>query len=231
MQCHLSRSWPSILAALSLSLAATPSASAQEQPEANEEMSAREHFQRGSELADEGECDAAIDHFEAGYELSERALFLFNVAECAREVGRHELARKHYERYLDEDPEGVKADAARQRLEELPEEEDEDGAGASESGDGKGSGSGGESEEPAEAPTPSETAAAAQTTDAGADASSGQPLDTGSDKPIWTRWPLWVGVGAAVAAAVVIPVALTQSGGGGGSGCGANCEVVSFDNM
>ncbi|MEM9193683.1 MAG: tetratricopeptide repeat protein [Myxococcota bacterium] len=81
---------------------------------------AREHYERGVALVEEAEYRDALHQFAAGYELSERPLFLFNMAECARELGEVARARRLYEDYLREDPDGRMRAAAERRLEGLP---------------------------------------------------------------------------------------------------------------
>lgn len=89
-------------------------------PVAAQSDRAREHFTAGSSLVEQGLFDDAYAEFAAGYGLSQRPLFLFNMGECARQAGRTETARRDYERYLAVDPDGSMADVARGRLEELP---------------------------------------------------------------------------------------------------------------
>jgi hypothetical protein len=77
---------------------------------------ARAHFTAGQELVAHRQFDDAYREFESGYALSGRALFLFNMAECARESGRTSQARIDYARYLAADPDGSQAEVARERL-------------------------------------------------------------------------------------------------------------------
>ena len=223
MQLPVLRFFSQIAVATLLGLVAVPAASAQDGPSAGDQARAREHFEKGSELASDGKCDEAIEHFETGYELSERPLFLFNAAECARKVGRSELARQDYRSYLEQEPDGQMAQTARQRLEELggAEEAEADPEPEATSGEAQRA-------EAQRAPTPAETAAASDPADVSADPSATPSDDAGTRRPLWKRWPLWAGVGAAVVAAVVVPVAVRQTGGNGAS-CGGNCQVVDFD--
>src|SRR5262245_17494474 len=65
---------------------------------------AKAYFERGSAHYKAGRYLEARAEFAAGYELSHRPLFLFNMAECSRLDGNLELAREGYERYLREAP-------------------------------------------------------------------------------------------------------------------------------
>lgn len=79
---------------------------------------ARTHFAAGKQLVGADRYAEALVEFTAGYELSKRALFLFNMGECARMLG-DTRAREYYERYLAAEPGGTFADAARARLSQL----------------------------------------------------------------------------------------------------------------
>src|SRR5262249_31113378 len=58
----------------------------------------------------------ALAEFAAGYEMSHRALFLFNMGECARLSEQATRAREYYERYLAAEPNGSYAALAHRRL-------------------------------------------------------------------------------------------------------------------
>jgi hypothetical protein len=81
---------------------------------------ARLAFERGETLYKEGRYAEARAEFAAGYELSHRPLFLFNMAECSRLDHEPALARTQYERYMSEAPTGELVSLARQRLAALP---------------------------------------------------------------------------------------------------------------
>lgn len=211
-----------LCAVVASTLAAASSAAAQPELTEQERARAREHFERGRELADQGDCNAALGHFQAGYELSGRPLFLFNAGECARQAGRTDVAREHYEGYLEQEPDGEMADIARERLEQLPapSEDMEDVDSVEDTAPDAAPGP------ETQTPTPAEAAAASEVA-RGAERRR-RPLAGGeSERSVWRSWPLWLSVGVVVAAAVAIPIAITQSGGGGPS-CGSNCEIVDF---
>ncbi|MFZ5481264.1 MAG: hypothetical protein ACOZNI_31180 [Myxococcota bacterium] len=60
---------------------------------------ARELFQNGSELYEEGQYEAAIVAWEEAYRLSSRPLLLFNIANALERLGRWQEAMKYLTRY------------------------------------------------------------------------------------------------------------------------------------
>jgi hypothetical protein len=103
--------------AVLLALAARP-IHAQPQPPADDsrQAEAKAYFERGVAHYKEGKYLEARAEFAAGYELSHKPLFLFNMAECSRLDGNLDLAREGYERYLREAPNGSESALAKQRL-------------------------------------------------------------------------------------------------------------------
>lgn len=80
---------------------------------------AKDHFEHGQTLFNGGHYLEARVEFMAGFDLSHRALFLFNAAECSRLVGERDAAREGYTRYLQLEPSGNFAALAHQRLTDL----------------------------------------------------------------------------------------------------------------
>ncbi|MGE0788029.1 MAG: tol-pal system YbgF family protein [Sandaracinaceae bacterium] len=103
------------LAAMLVVLGASHRAHAQDA-----EAAARARYAEGVRLLDAGDTRAAYTEFEAGYQLSHRPLFLFNMGECARQMGEPDRARRDYEGYLAAEPSGAMSATARRRLAELP---------------------------------------------------------------------------------------------------------------
>lgn len=85
-------------------------------PAGDADAQARARYAEGQRLTAAGQYREALAAFTAGYALSRRPAFLFNMAECSRKLGDLEQARAYYERYLAEDPRGPLATTARQRL-------------------------------------------------------------------------------------------------------------------
>ncbi|UJR79721.1 tetratricopeptide repeat protein [Sandaracinus amylolyticus] len=173
---------------------------------------ARARFDAGQALVAERRFDDAYAEFEAGYALSQRPLFLFNMAECAREAGRTSRARVDYARYLDADPTGTHAEIARERLailgpEPAPQEEPAT-----------------EIASPPVVPTPEEAAATV--------VESTEPIaPPGTDTrgpELWEDWPFWTvigGVVVAIAAATTVAVLATNDGG---IECSTGCALVDW---
>jgi len=61
---------------------------------------AREKFTQGNEAYARGEFREALDAFDAAYRLAPLPGFLFNVAQCRRQLGSYERAAHFYRRYL-----------------------------------------------------------------------------------------------------------------------------------
>lgn len=91
--------------------------SAQEGSEA--EHQARAHFEAGRRLVEAESFLAARTEFQRGFEYSLRPLFLFNMAECARELGDSGAARREYSEYLRIEPDGDFSRLATRRLRAL----------------------------------------------------------------------------------------------------------------
>jgi tetratricopeptide (TPR) repeat protein len=166
------------------------------------EASAREHYRAAVAHFDAGRYLEAQAGFAAGYEISHKPGFLWNMAECARSLKNSERALELYKRYLKEAPPGAqRRGEAEQHVREL-----EAAALA---------------HQPAPlvpivpVPTPGEGPASppgpyaqpAPTAPAGAFAVA-PTTDTQTSTPITKRWWFWAGagallVGAATTAAIV----------------------------
>jgi tetratricopeptide (TPR) repeat protein len=109
-----------VMFATALAATAAHAQPAHAQPAASNDQVARDHYDRGKQLAADGQFAAAYGEFSAGYDASPRALFLFNMAECERQLGNAPRARDFYERFLAASPNDALAQTARTRLSELP---------------------------------------------------------------------------------------------------------------
>jgi hypothetical protein len=116
-----SKSMRSACCALAVMLRAAIPASAQPSRDAQTEVDqlAKRHFERGTRLLDARRFAEASDEFATGYELSHRAVFLFDMAECQRLLHRGAQAKALYQRYLATGASDELADTARARLIEL----------------------------------------------------------------------------------------------------------------
>lgn len=76
---------------------------------------AKKAFKQGQELYNKGDYKGALKQFSRGYKLSGKGGFLFNMAECARQIASKKLAREMYLRYVREHPRGKhRAEAIKQ---------------------------------------------------------------------------------------------------------------------
>jgi hypothetical protein len=69
---------------------------------ADEEASA--HYKRGRSLYNVSEYRAALDEFKQAYVAHEDPAFLYNIAQCHRQLGNHREAVTFYKRFLNESP-------------------------------------------------------------------------------------------------------------------------------
>jgi hypothetical protein len=63
---------------------------------------AAQRFQKGVELFDEGEHEAALAEFHWAYSLKPHFAVLYNIAQCYYATGEHEKALEYFKRYMDE---------------------------------------------------------------------------------------------------------------------------------
>ena len=91
----------SIMARLVLAVAVAGTALAQE---TDVDQQARDYFDRGTAAFDQGRHVEALAAFSAGYELSKKPAFLYNMAECARLIGDRGRAYELYKRFREATP-------------------------------------------------------------------------------------------------------------------------------
>jgi tetratricopeptide (TPR) repeat protein len=174
---------------------------------ADAEASAREHFARGQRLTSRGDYAAAYREFAAGYALTERPLFLFNMAEAARASGDTARARENYQRFLQADPGNALASTAQTRLAAL------------------------EPESPA-APAPSDPSPepprlfpppATAPTDDGVPATRVAIAPATAPVPLYKKWPFWAVVGGVLISGTIVYAATRSE-----PACGAGCTQLNF---
>jgi tetratricopeptide (TPR) repeat protein len=90
--------WCAVALGVLLSLAALPVVAAEVSEEAKAQ--AREKFTQGNAAYERGEFRQALVAFDAAYKLAPLPGFLFNVAQCHRQLGAYERAAFFYRRYL-----------------------------------------------------------------------------------------------------------------------------------
>ncbi len=90
------------LLTLTATLALALPVAAQSEPSEEAVAEAREHFERGVELFNEGRNDAALAEFTRAYELAPAPPVLYNIARVREALGHAVQAADAYERYLEE---------------------------------------------------------------------------------------------------------------------------------
>jgi hypothetical protein len=186
---------------------------------------ARAQFQRAESSFNLGKFEEALAAYEAAYKAKPLSGFLFNIAQCQRNLGHHERALFFYRRYLALEPESPN----RALVEGLIAEEEKKMAAAEPPSPTA------PAADPAVTPPPPPAAGPSPTTPAPAsvsppppdlnapapsatspspmmiaDAPRMTPVET--NPPIYRRWWFWTAVGAVVAGAVITTVAVSSSG-------------------
>jgi hypothetical protein len=217
-----------------VAMVATPRSSlAQKAPakaSADAEASAREHFQRGQRLSTRGDYAAAYREFAAGYALTERPLFLFNMAEAARASGDIAKARDNYQRFVQVDPNNALAATAQARLAALdpPAATTPDAAGPASPAPGATTPAVtmvpfGPNPEPPRPPPPPWTASPAPPALGPTPSERITLAPIGAPVPVWKKWPFWAIVGGVlVSGSIVYAVSRDEPR------CGDGCTQINF---
>lgn len=66
------------------------------------EQAARAAFRAATQAYNLGQFEVALKHYEEAYAFKQHLGFLFNIAQCHRQLGHHEPAIFYYRRYLTE---------------------------------------------------------------------------------------------------------------------------------
>jgi tetratricopeptide (TPR) repeat protein len=148
-------------------------------------VAARRHFERAEKLFALGRFEAALTEYEAAFEARPLPGFLFNIAQCHRNLGNHDAAIFSFRKYLRLSPEAENRDDVLDLIANLEKEKQRAEARRA-------------AEEDARrlAPTPPPPSA-----------------DRRKRKPIYTRWWFWTGVVAAGAGAGTGAYLLTRDQG------------------
>lgn len=102
----------SVLAILSLLIAARPAV-------ADDVVTAREHYRRGTNAFNLGHYDEAIKEYEAAYQIKDDPALLFNIAQAYRLAGQNEAAIRVYKSFIHQVPESPQRPEVEQRIAEL----------------------------------------------------------------------------------------------------------------
>ena len=106
------------LAVPAATLVGSPAAQAQpeDKPATDKKQQAKQYVDQGLAAQAAGKYDEALELYRKAYDLVPHPLLLFNMAQATRLAGRAIAARDLYLRYLDVEPQGVQARAAREIL-------------------------------------------------------------------------------------------------------------------
>jgi tetratricopeptide (TPR) repeat protein len=188
---------------------------------AGDEKEARRLFERAELSFNVGKFGEALTDYQAAYEAKPLPGFLFNIAQCYRNMGNFERARFFFRRYLALEPRAPNRHRVDELIDEMSKQLEAKPADASpppaaaltpppvatpvsplelKTGD-----------EPLPPTSPVGGAAPALAESAGTSA----PLVTATAsaparRPVWKRWWFWTGVGAVVAGGAVAAFLLTR---------------------
>jgi len=87
--------------------------------QAENRAKAREAFQRGTQHYDLSEYEPALEAFKEAYRSFEEPTFLFNIAQCYRQLGDHQKALRFYRTYLIKVPAAPNRDEVKQLIAQL----------------------------------------------------------------------------------------------------------------
>lgn len=169
---------------------------------AQDRAKARAAFHSGSQHYNLGEFQQALDSFREAYRNYEDPSFLYNIAQCERQLGHKREAVREYRAYLNNSDNADNRDSVRQIIAQLEREiaiDDQRAAAAAAAA-------------AAARPTPPAVVTTiAEPTPATLTTSTPSKIDR---KPVYKKWWVWTIVGGVVAAgaAAGLAVALTRTG-------------------
>ena len=194
-------SLPLLLATAGVSAQAEPAAGEPERDEAHvaRDSEARHLFEAGRNAYDDGRYKDALDYFQHGYELSQRAQLLYNVGQAADRLRKDQVAVDAFKLYLEKLPAAENRAQVEERIRVLDEVLAERRAAGA-------------------APVAATTRAEPSPPAAGplAPEAAPPPRDE-SDDNLLNQWWVWAAAGGVVAGVVIVAV-VAGSGGGGTRG-------------
>jgi tetratricopeptide (TPR) repeat protein len=172
---------------------------------ADDRARARSAFRAGSQHYNLGEFQQALDSFKEAYRNYEDPSFLYNIAQCERQLGHKREAVREYRAYLNNSESADNRDSVRQIIGQLEREiaaDDQRAAAAAAAQAAK--------------PTPTSTTGTLTTTSSAATTAAEPSTATltasapppAERKPAYKKWWVWTIVGGVVAAGAATGVAL-----------------------
>jgi hypothetical protein len=207
----------------SLILGMTGTARAAGAPAASldDEKQARSLYERAEKGFDLGKFAEALSDYQSAYEAKPLPGFLFNIAQCYRNMSNFERARFFFRRYLALDPHAPNRRRVEELISEMSKQLDARAAEAAaapptttppaepKAAEAPGAVAPGAARAATTAPLPVAPAAGVTSTSVPlVTARAAPPAET--RRPVWKRWWFWTGAGAVVAGGVVAAVVLAR---------------------
>jgi hypothetical protein len=171
---------------------------------------AREAYREGSRLYEVGEYRSALEAFKKAYLNFEDPSFLFNMAQCSRQLGDKAEALRVYRLFLRKTPNGANTEAVRKIVADLQAAIDQEKTATSRPPIGT-MGPGAPSSAPQESATAPPPATSPPTHEAAPAASPSEsapvqvvgstPSEQPAKTPVYKKWWLWTTVGVVVVGA------------------------------
>jgi len=179
-------------------------------PSLDDEKQARTLYERAEKSFDLGKFGDALADYQSAYEAKPLPGFLFNIAQCYRNMAKFERARFFFRRYLALEPHAPNRWRVEELIAEMSKQLEAQAASAPPAVEPK----------PAEPrPLAAPALAAAPLPVAPAEAAPGAavsvvtataPPPVQPRQPVWRRWWFWTGVGAVVAGGIAAAFFLTR---------------------
>ena len=180
---------------------------------------ARAHFQQGDTYFKLEKYPNALQEFEQAYLAKQDPSFLYNIAQCHRLMGNRVEAIRFYKRYLGDAPTAANRPVAEKHIRDLESAlgaEELTGAHVAPAPTSPGQGadvprSGMPPARPATSPAPA-PALALNAPPPASDAmlTSPPPASQSDDRPIYTKWWFWTGVGGVVVTGLLVALLLSR---------------------
>ena len=168
------------------------------------ERQARDLFQKAEMSFNLGRFADALTDYQGAYQAKPLPAFLFNIAQCYRNLQNYERARFFYRRYLALDPHTANRRLVEDLIAEMTRALDKgrDGAAVAPATAAATTVNLAPSDPSAAAP------AAATASLVGVQSEAAAPAQ--SPRPLYKRWWFWAGIGAVVTGAVIVGVIATR---------------------
>lgn len=104
MRCWIHLPTSALLSVLLVLQPLLPSVASAAAPTAQDRKASRLAFGRAQEAYEAGRFEEALTGYREANERMSNPAFIFNMAQCYRQLGAHDEALAHYQRYLDASP-------------------------------------------------------------------------------------------------------------------------------